>query len=99
MDPPDLYDLLATIVRVEAGLRLLAHQRDRYAPNGHYDRVCNLVTVLQAEVNAWLDDRRDPPLPGDARQTQRRQQPDRRVDSRRSGTERRGEPPASEHVG
>lgn len=93
MEPPDVYSLVATMVKIEAGLRLLAHHPTKYAPNGHFDRIANMLTVLLAEVQSWLDG-----PPGDQRHQQRRQQPDRRVDTRRTGTERRGEPPVSESV-
>jgi hypothetical protein len=94
--PDDAYALVTTIVRIEAGLRLVAHHPDKYGPNGHHDRIAKLLTLLQAEVTSWLEG-----PPGDQRHQQRRQQPDRRVEARRTGTERREEsvePPASESV-
>src|ERR1043165_8638285 len=94
MEPPDIYNLVTTVVRIEAGLRLLAHYPEKYTPDGHYDKIANLLTVLQAEVDHWLDER--PGGTEDHRQGQRRQQPDRRLEARRTGTERRAEPPDPE---
>jgi hypothetical protein len=97
MEPqPDLYALVATMVKIEAGLRLLSNHPDKYAPNGHFDRIANMLTLLLAEVHSWLDG-----PAGEQRHQQRRQQPERRVEARRTGTERRGEsvePPTSESV-
>jgi len=89
----DVYALLTVVSRIEAGLRMLAHHPDQYAPNGHFDRVTNLVTVLQAEVNDWLNG-----PPGDQRHQARRQVPDRRVTPRRTSPDRRSEAPVTEDV-
>ena len=84
----DVYGLIATIVRIEASLRMLAYHPTMYPADGHYARIENLLTVLGHEVHNWMDG-----TPRDHRQAQRRQEPNRRV-----GPERRSEPPDPEAV-
>jgi hypothetical protein len=95
MEPPvDLYALLTTLVRIEARLRMVAHYPEHYAANGHVEKIVNLLTVLQAEVDDWLSPKADT----DQRQQHRRQLADRRVESRRIGSERRHGAPVTENI-
>jgi hypothetical protein len=93
MESPDVYPLVITLVKIEAELRMVANHPEKYAPDGHHEKIANLLTLLLAEVDSWVER-----PPGDQRQQQRRQQLERRVDTRRSGEERREELPTSESV-
>jgi hypothetical protein len=94
MDPAnasDVYALVALIIRIDAGLRLVALHPGHYVPNGHFDRIAPLLTKVQAEVTDWLDSHTEPAAaprgrrvarrPVDRRQrAERREAPDSNAD-------------------
>jgi hypothetical protein len=89
---PDVYAVLTALVRIESELRLVANNPTRYAPNGHYEKLVNLTTLMQAELHAWLQTAGS----DDQRHGQRRQGGTRRTtEDRRTGPDRR-EAPAAE---
>jgi hypothetical protein len=91
---PDVYAVLVALVQIETRLRWVANHSASCPPaTSDFERIVNVVTVMQGAVDRWLDT-----APLDQPQDDRCQLLERRRHAeRRTGADRR-EPPSSDVV-
>jgi hypothetical protein len=81
--PQDLGDVIITLSRVQAQIRILNQYPTRYRRDGHFEAMVTALTTMQDHIDAWMEIQSDLERRQEERRQEERRHADRREQERR----------------